>query len=88
MASGYGRVAAYSSYSIGLIWALLCAFALLTPADAAKRFNYESFKYYITDYEQTLAKLAKTVDKPVADLQTELAAAEAANNPRLAAVSL
>jgi alpha-2-macroglobulin len=88
MASGYGRVAAYRFATFSFIWALICAFALLAPAEAAKRFNYESFKYYITDYEQNLAKLKKTVDKPVADLQTELAAAEAANNPRLAAVSL
>ncbi|MBI2717561.1 MAG: alpha-2-macroglobulin family protein [Rhizobiales bacterium] len=91
MASGYGRLAARPVFTLPVVLCLLLSLALLglvpATAAAAKLFPVDSFSYYMSDYERDLAKLARTVDKPAAELQAELAAAETAGNARLAAVS-
>jgi uncharacterized protein YfaS (alpha-2-macroglobulin family) len=71
-----------------LVASLVLLAILSNPTLAAKSFRTEQFNYYITDYLAELARLAKTVDKPTADLEAELAAAETADNARLAAVAL
>ena len=89
MAFGHGELAARPFFTLPGFLALFLALLSLMPAgaQAAKLFPLESFTYYITDYDADLAKIVKTVDKPMAELQLELAAAEQAGNDRLAAVS-
>jgi hypothetical protein len=90
MASDFGRRAAPRiAILVRLILLVLAAGIVgIAPALAAKRFPVDQFRYYISDYESELRRLAKSVDKPLADLEAEVAAAEAAGNPRLAAASL
>ncbi|MBC8037282.1 MAG: hypothetical protein H7X89_08695, partial [Rhizobiales bacterium] len=93
MAFGYVRLAAHHAARLNhALWAVLIGLVLIvfaaTAASAAKPFPINSFTYYMNDYDAELKKLAKTIDKPAAELEIELAAAEAASNARLAAVSL
>ena len=93
MAYGYVRLAARQAARrnhalwVLLIGLLAMAFAA-TAASAAKPFPTGSFSYYMNDYDAELKKLGKTINQPVSALEAELAAAEAANNPRLAAVAI
>jgi uncharacterized protein YfaS (alpha-2-macroglobulin family) len=57
-------------------------------AFAAKAFPVSQFNYFISDYEAELAKLSKTVTKTAPEIEADVAAAEAADNQRLAAASL
>ncbi len=93
MAFGYVRLAAHRAARLNhALWVFLIGLAIIafaaTAASAAKPFPTGSFSYYMNDYDAELKKLGKTINQPVSALEAELAAAEAANNPRLAAVAL
>ncbi|MFT3987137.1 hypothetical protein [Aestuariivirga sp.] len=88
MASANVRRVIPHSGTFQLLLALFCALFAAHAAQAAKLFPLNSFSYYISDYENDLKGVAKLVNKPMADLATELAASDAANNPRLSAVTL
>ncbi|MCX7347851.1 MAG: hypothetical protein NTU78_19385, partial [Alphaproteobacteria bacterium] len=57
-------------------------------AQAAKNFPVSQFSYFISDYEAELAKLSKSVTKTKPEIETDIAAAEAAGNQRLAAAAI
>src|SRR4051812_41516904 len=67
----------------------LALMALLAGPGRAKEFQTESFKYYITDYQNELGKIAKTVSgKSATDLEAAITAAEATGNARQTAVEV
>ena len=70
---------------LGLIFA--CSRSMVA-AQAAKSFPVSQFSYYISDYEAELAKLSKSVTKTKPEIETDIAAAEAAGNQRLAAAAI
>ena len=90
MTSCYGKPADHQFIRFLLTVLIGLMLVALAPsgAHAAKSFPLGSFAYYMNDYDAELKKIAKTVDKSVSDLAVELAAAEAADNSRLAAVSI
>ncbi len=93
MAFGYVRHAAHRAARRNhALWVVLIGLALIvfaaTAASAAKPFPTGSFSYYMNDYDAELKRLGKTINQPVPAIEAELAAAEAANNPRLAAVAI
>ena len=67
---------------------LLGLMALLLPvgmAQAAKPFPVDQFSYYLSNYDNDLAKLAKDLKKTEAELLTDIQSAETAGNARLTA---
>ncbi len=78
MISGFNR----------FVWAALLSLVFVASAQAAKNFPTGQFSYYLGDYDTALARIARTVTKPVAELKAELTAAEAVGNDRLAAVAV
>src|SRR5262245_42071157 len=74
------------------VWLMVASVVVLAlvsqPGYAAKSFATQPFDYYITDYVSELQRLAKTVDKTLPELDAEVAAAEAAGNPRQTAVAI
>ena len=72
-----------------LLLATVLALLLTTPsAFAAKAFPVDQFSYFLTDYDQELARLAKDIKRSAPEIEGDIAAAEAAGNARLAAASL
>ena len=70
-----------------LLLVILGLVLALNPAHAAKTFPVRDFSYYLSDYDQQLAKLAKTVTRTDAEIATDIATAETAGNARLAAAA-
>jgi uncharacterized protein YfaS (alpha-2-macroglobulin family) len=84
MASASTRLAALWTSLLTLVFLAL----MPAQAEAAKNFPVEAFSYYLNDYDYQLARIAKTVNKTPAELEAQIAAAEAADNQRLTAASL
>jgi alpha-2-macroglobulin len=71
-----------------LLIALLALIFTATPSFAAKTFPVPQFSFYISDYEYELSRIAKDLKRSETDILTDIAAAEAAGNARLAAASM
>ena len=71
-----------------LLAALLVLAVTAVPALAAKGFPVSQFGFYLSDYDNELARIAKERTRSEPEIMGDLAAAEAAGNARLAAVSL
>jgi alpha-2-macroglobulin len=71
-----------------LLIALLALIVTATPSFAAKAFPVPQFSFYISDYEYELSRIAKDLKRSETDILTDIAAAEAAGNSRLAAASM
>ncbi|MFN4143290.1 alpha-2-macroglobulin family protein [Aestuariivirga sp.] len=70
---------------LSILLALLVAAA---PSLAAKPFPADQFSAYVSDYDYELSRIARDLKRSAPEIEADLAAAEAAGNARLAAVSL
>ena len=75
-----------------VFWLILAGVVALlfqtAVAEATKPFPVSQFSYYLNDYDYQLGKLAKTVTRTEDEITSDIAAAEAAGNARLAAASI
>ena len=73
-------------------WLLIASLALMVlqanAGQAAKPFPVDQFSYYLSDYDYQLGKLAKTVTKTAAEIETDIATAETTGNARLTAAAI
>jgi uncharacterized protein YfaS (alpha-2-macroglobulin family) len=74
--------------SLPLAFALGLGLAIggAAPVQAAGSFRTERYDWVVQDYQRTLSTLARTIVRPLPELQKDLAAIEALDNPRNTAV--
>ncbi|MCA3560468.1 MAG: alpha-2-macroglobulin family protein [Aestuariivirga sp.] len=79
----------HSFNTLVLLLAAFFSFVLAaSPSEAAKPFPVDQFNWYLQDYDNDLARIAKDLKRTQPEIQADLAAARAANNARLAAASI
>ena len=71
-----------------LLATLLALFTAAAPALAAKTFPVQQFSFFVSDYDYELGRIAKDLKRTEPEIVTDIAAAEAAGNARLAAASM
>ncbi|HRX36782.1 MAG TPA: alpha-2-macroglobulin, partial [Aestuariivirga sp.] len=91
MTTAFHRDQAKVLWLVYAAWCLVIGVAsLIATAGAAqaKPFPVAQFSYYISDYDSQLKRLSLTVTKSEAEIEADIAAAEAAGNARLTAAAI